>query len=82
MPNPMPIATAPKNGIKVRAFWTDADGQENESIAQYRSAEMLQALGGDGDANDIGWWAFVDSHTQRKIEPHSWKPLNGEEDDE
>ncbi|PSJ59334.1 hypothetical protein [Pseudaminobacter soli (ex Li et al. 2025)] len=82
MPNAMPIATAPRNGSKVRVFWTDADGQENESIAQYRSAEMLHALGGDSDANDIGWWAFVDSHTQRKIEPHSWKPLDGGDDDE
>ena len=74
MPNARPIATAPRNGSKVRVFWTDADGQENESIAQYRSAEMLKALGGDGDATDVGWWAFIDSTTQKKIEPHSWKP--------
>ncbi|PWJ84935.1 hypothetical protein C7441_104203 [Pseudaminobacter salicylatoxidans] len=82
MPNTSPIATAPKNGSKVRVFWTDADGQENESIAQYRSADMLKALGGEGDANDVGWWAYVDSSTQKKIQPHSWAPLASDEEDE
>ncbi len=77
-----PIATAPKNGSKVRVFWTDADGQENESIAQYRSPEMLKALGGDCDATDVGWWAFVDSTTQKKIEPHSWEPPNSDDEEE
>lgn len=82
MPNARPIATAPMNGSKVRVFWTDADGQQNESIAQYRSAEMLKALGGDGDTTDVGWWAFIDSSTQKKIEPHSWKPLGSDDEDE
>jgi len=81
MPKSQPIATAPKNGSKVRVFWTDADGQENESIAQYRSAEMLKALGGDGDEADVGWWAFTDSSTQKKISPHSWASANDDEDD-
>ncbi|MEP9372895.1 hypothetical protein [Mesorhizobium sp. KR1-2] len=82
MPHPSPIATAPRNGSKVRVFWTDADGQMNESIAQYRSAEMLKALGGDADATDVGWWAFIDSTTQKKIEPHSWAPLKREDEED
>ncbi|MEI5678639.1 MULTISPECIES: hypothetical protein [unclassified Mesorhizobium] len=81
MPNPKPIATAPRNGSKVRVFWTDADGQENESIAQYRSAEMLKALGGEGDETDVGWWAFTDSSTQKKINPHSWASATDDEEE-
>lgn len=80
MSNPRPIDTAPRNGAKVRVHWTDMDGQENESIAQYRSAEMLKALGGDWDQSDVGWWAFIDSSTQKKIEPHSWTTGDDEED--
>lgn len=81
MPNPRPIATAPKNGNKVQVYWTDMDGQENKSIAQYRSADMLQALGGSWDEADVGWWAFIDSGTQKKINPHSWvSPADDEED--
>jgi hypothetical protein len=77
-----PISTAPMNGAKIVVHWTDADGQENESIAQYRSAEMLKALGGDLDAADVGWWAFTDSSTQKKIAPHSWTPAGSEEGEE
>ena len=77
-----PISTAPKDGSKVTVYWTDGDGVTNESIAQYRSAERLKALGGDADPNDVGWWAYTDSHTQKKIEPTSWRPAAADDDDD
>ena len=67
-----PIATAPKDGSKVRIFWTDADGQENESIARYRSLDRLKAAGGDWDEADAGWWIFTDSNKQQKVDPTAW----------
>ena len=76
-----PIATAPLDGSKVTVFWTDRDGQENESIAHYRSLERLRSAGGDWDESDAGWWTAIDSDTRRKIEPHSWAP-NGSDDEE
>ena len=75
-----PIATAPKDGSKVRIFWTDADGQENESIARYRSLDRLKAVGGDWDEADAGWWLFIDGSTQKKVEPTAWTARD--EDDE
>jgi hypothetical protein len=74
-----PISTAPTGGQKVRVVWTDADGQENESVGQYRSLDRLKAIGGDWDESDAGWWVFVDSTTQKKVEPHSW--ISGEEEE-
>ncbi len=76
-----PIATAPKDGTKVTVYWTDSDGVTNESIAQYRSPERLKAAGGDWDANDAGWWAYIDGHTQKKIEPNSWRPASDDDAD-
>jgi hypothetical protein len=75
-----PIATAPKDGSKVRIFWTDADGQENESTARYRSLDRLKAAGGYWDEADAGWWIFIDGGTQKKVEPTAWSA--GEEEDE
>jgi hypothetical protein len=75
-----PIATAPKDGSKVRVTWTDAVGQENESIARYRSLERLKAAGGEWDETDAGWWAFTDSDTLKRIEPHSW--ISGDEEED
>ncbi|MCO5063943.1 MAG: hypothetical protein M9924_05945 [Rhizobiaceae bacterium] len=69
-----PISTAPRDGSKVTVFWTDMDGQENESIAQYRSLDRLKAGGGDWDESDTGWWAYIDGTTQKRIEPHQWSP--------
>lgn len=77
-----PIATAPRDGSKVTVYWTDRDGQENESIAQYRSLSRLQAAGGQWDASDEGWWAYVDSETQKRIEPHSWAAPGGKDQDD
>ena len=74
-----PISTAPNNGEKVIVHWVDADGQENESVAQYRSLEKLTAIGGDWSEADAGWWAFIDATTQKKIEPVSW--TDGSEDE-
>ena len=74
-----PIETAPKDGRKVQVFWTDADGQENESLARYLSLKRLSAAGGEWDENDTGWWTYVDSDTQRRISPHSW--TTGEEEE-
>jgi hypothetical protein len=62
-----PIETAPKDGSKVTIYWKDSDGVMNESIAQYR---------------DDGWWTYIDSHTQKKVEPTSWRPPSGDDDDE
>ena len=75
-----PIATAPMDGSKITVLWKDRDEQENRSIAQYRSVQRLQPTGGDWYETDEGWWAFVDSDTQIRVEPHSWKPA-GEDDD-
>jgi hypothetical protein len=77
-----PIATAPRDGRKVTVHWTDRDGQENESIAQYRSLDRLRTLGGDWDASDEGWWAFIDGDTQKRIQPHSWSPPGDDEEDD
>jgi hypothetical protein len=73
-----PISTAPTDGSKVLVVWTDADGQENESLARYRSLDRLKASGGDWDDGDAGWWIFVDSTTQKKVEPHGWKSGRGD----
>lgn len=76
-----PIGTAPMDGSKVTVVWTDRDGQESRSIAQYRSLDRLKPTGGDWDETDAGWWAFIDSDTQIRVAPHSWRPP-GEIDDE
>ncbi|MET0940916.1 MAG: hypothetical protein ABWY13_06075 [Mesorhizobium sp.] len=75
-----PIETAPKDGRKVQVFWTDADGQENESVARYLSLERLKAAGGEWDDNDAGWWTYIDSDTQKRIAPHSWTSGGDEEE--
>jgi hypothetical protein len=67
-----PIASAPMDGSTVMVHWTDAAGQENQSLARYRSREQLRAAGGDWDESDVGWWIFVDGDTRKRIEPHSW----------
>lgn len=78
----LPIATAPKDGSKVMVYWTDRDGQENESLAQYRSLTRLKAAGGQWDDSDEGWWAYVDSDTQKRISPHSWSKPGGDDEEE
>ena len=75
MAEPKPMETAPRDGRKITVLWTDRDGQENESIAQYRSPERLKQAGGD-------WGAYVDSDTQKRIEPHGWKPADSGDEDE
>lgn len=82
MGNPQPIAGAPKDGRKVTVVWTDRDGQENQTIAQYRSPEMLKHAGAQWDESDAGWWAYVDSDTQKRIEPHGWLPADASDDAE
>jgi len=62
-----PISTAPTDGSKVSVTWKDSDGVVNESIAQYR---------------DDGWWVYTDSHTQKKVEPTSWRPTASDDDDQ
>jgi hypothetical protein len=73
---PRPIASAPKDGSKVTVHWTDRDGVENTSIAQYR------APGGPWEAVDAGWWAYIDSDTQKRVEPHSWSSPADEESED
>jgi hypothetical protein len=75
----MPIETAPRDGSSVEVCWTDRHGQENQSVARYRSLEKLRATGGDWDEADAGWWTFIDSETQKRILPHSW--ISGEDED-
>ena len=77
-----PIATAPQDGSTVMVRWTDADGQENESLARYRSLERLRAGGGDWVDSDAGWWVFVDGDTLKRVVPHSWAPANADEADD
>ncbi len=81
MPQRRSIDTAPKDGSKVRVFWTNEDGEESESIARYRSLAQLRQAGGDWDAADEGWWIFVDGHTQRRVEPTGWA-AEGDESEE
>lgn len=69
-----PIETAPRDGSQVRVFWTNEDGEESESIARYRALDRLKLAGGYWDDADTGWWTFVDSKTQIRIEPNDWKP--------
>ena len=76
-----PIDTAPKDGRKVRVFWTNADGEESESVARYHGLDQLRRAEGDWDEADTGWWIFTDSHTQRRIEPTAWV-AEGAEDEE
>lgn len=70
---PKPISTAPTDGTKVTVQWRDRDGVENSSVAQFRSS---------ADPADSGWWTFVDSDTQKRIQPHSWSGPADDEDDE
>ncbi len=77
-----PIATAPKDGRKVTVYWTDFDGQENQSVGQYRSLEQLKKAGGDWDSGDEGWWVFTDSSTLKKVEPSGWSKPGADEEDE
>ncbi|BAV47928.1 hypothetical protein MesoLj113a_20460 [Mesorhizobium sp. 113-1-2] len=62
-----PMSTAPTDGSKVSVMWKDSDGVVNESIAQYR---------------DGGWWVYIDSNTQKKVEPTSWRPTASGDNDE
>lgn len=82
MTAPKPISTAPMDGSKITVVWTDRNGQENQSIAQYRSLARMKATGGDWDESDAGWWAFIDSDTQRRIEPHGWKSFTGGDEED
>lgn len=75
-----PISTAPRDGSKVTVTWTDGDGVENESLAQYRDPKRLSQTGGTWDDSDAGWWVFVDGDTQRRVEPHSWRPADDDEE--
>jgi hypothetical protein len=77
MTDRQPITSAPKDGSKVTVYWTDGDGVMNESIAQYRSAQRLKAAGGDWDESDEGWWVYIDSDTQKRVEPTDWRPRRG-----
>jgi hypothetical protein len=64
--------SAPRDGRTVEVFWTDEDGEESLSPARYRSLERLRRAGGDWDEADEGWWIFIDSRTQKRVEPTAW----------
>lgn len=76
------ISSAPTDGSKVQIFWTDEDGQENQSIGQYRSLDRLKATGGQWDETDAGWWIFTDSNTQKKVTPTGWQAAGKSDDSE
>lgn len=63
-----PISTAPTDGSRVTVYWTDGDGVVNESIARW-------------DKDDAAWWAYTDGHTQKKIQPTSWRPTSDDGDE-
>ena len=75
------ISTAPRDGTSLTVYWTDREGQENESLARYRSLDRLKAAGGDWDETDAGWWTFIDGDTQKRIDPHEWSAHLEEESD-
>ena len=77
----LPIDSAPRDGRKVRVYWTDANGVESESLARYRDVGRLQRSGGDWDEADAGWWIFTDGHTQRRIEPTAWAAEGSDEEE-
>lgn len=77
-----PISTAPKDGRKITVLWTDDDDKQNESVAQYRDLKKIRPSGGDWDENDTGWWTFIDSKTQKKIEPTAWISEGGDDDED
>ncbi|MEO3998082.1 hypothetical protein [Mesorhizobium sp. CAU 1732] len=81
MADRQPISTAPRNGSKVTVYWTDADGQENESIAQFRSLDRLRAGGGEWEEADAGWWVYVDGDTQKRVEPTGCASETQEDED-
>ena len=62
-----PIATAPTDGSKVTVLWKDSAGVVSESVGQYR---------------DGGWWVYIDSDTQKKVDPTSWRPASSDDDDD
>ncbi len=62
-----PIATAPTDGSKVTVLWKDSAGVVSESAGQYR---------------DGAWWVYIDSDTQKKVEPTSWRPASSDDDDD
>lgn len=68
----LPISTAPQDGTTVTVIWTDFDGQVDKSPARYRRLEQLKKAGGDWDENDSGWWTYLNSTTQKKINPSIW----------
>lgn len=77
-----PMSTAPRDGRNVNVCWVDFDGQENQSIARYRSLAQLKKAGGDWSDADEGWWTFVDGNTLKKIEPYSWIEPGADDQDE
>lgn len=81
MPERKPMASAPMDGTKISVFWIDRHGQENQSIAQYRSPDMLERSGAEWDAADVGWWTFVDADTQKRVNPAAWLPKDDDEED-
>lgn len=75
-----PIGSAPRDGRQVTVYWTDGDGVENESQARYRAEARPKGAAPDWNDGDAGWWAFVDSDTQKRVRPHSWRPTGDDEE--
>jgi hypothetical protein len=74
------MSSAPRDGSKIIVFWNGRDGQQSQSIAQYRSPDMLERSGLEWDAADVGWWTFIDADTQKRVEPLAWLPKDEDED--
>lgn len=79
----LPIVSAPKDGRKITVVWIDDNDQRNESIGQFRSLSQLQLAGGDWDETDTGWWVYLSSRIQQKVDPIAWiKEIEGDDQDE
>ena len=72
----------PGTGERSRSTGPTGTGRKTSPLAQYRSLDRLKATGGDWDESDTGWWAYVDSDTQKRIEPHGWKSTSADDEDE
>jgi hypothetical protein len=70
-----PIETAPRDGTDVIVFWADETEQDYAAVAWFRRWDDVKDIGGDWTRDDEGWWTYVSSVSQVKIEPAHWVPF-------
>jgi len=67
------IETAPKDGRLLIVGW-DSASVWIVRAAWWRSpedVEQMRACGSDASADDVGWWSYIHSVTQEKLEGSS-----------